>query len=289
MFVSGFSFVRNAVKLDYPVVESMLSILPLVDEFIMVVGNSDDGTLALINSIGDPKIRIVHSVWDDSLRQGGRVLAEETNKALAEINPNADWAFYIQGDECVHEKYHPAIKQAMLKYADDNNVEALLFKYLHFFGSFDYIGDSRSWYRNEIRIVKNLQGVKSYKDAQGFRINDRKLRVKPIDAYVYHYGWVRHPKYQMAKQLEANKFWHDDNWINRRFNAEEQFDYGFIDSLAHFKGTHPLVMQKRIDDMNWTFDTDPTKKKFGFKKAFLYWIEKVTGWRIGEYKNYELV
>jgi len=289
MFVSGFSFVRNAVKLDYPVIEAIKSILPLVDEFVMVVGNSDDATLELINSIGDSKIRIVHSVWDDSLRQGGRVLAEETNKALAEINPDSDWAFYIQGDECIHEKYHPTIKQALIDFKDDVNIEGLLFKYLHFYGSFDFVGDSRSWYRNEVRIVKNLPGVKSYKDAQGFRINDRKLKVKALDAYVYHYGWVRHPKYQMAKQLEANKFWHDDTWINKRFNADEQFDYSLIDSLAHFKGSHPAVMQKRIDEMNWEFESDPTKKKFGLKRAFLYWLEKTTGWRVGEYKNYEVI
>ena len=143
MFVSGFSFVRNAVKLDYPVVEAMLSILPLVDEFVMVVGNSDDATLELINSIGDSKIRIVHSIWDDSLRQGGRVLAEETNKALAAINPKADWAIYIQGDECIHEKYYPVIQRAMNKYKDDTQVEGLLFKYLHFYGSFDFVADSR--------------------------------------------------------------------------------------------------------------------------------------------------
>jgi hypothetical protein len=289
MFVSGFSFVRNAVKLDYPVVEAMLSILPLVDEFVMVVGNSDDATLELINSIGDSKIRIVHSIWDDSLRQGGRVLAEETNKALAAINPKADWAIYIQGDECIHEKYYPVIQRAMNKYKDDTQVEGLLFKYLHFYGSFDFVADSRTWYRNEIRIVKNLPGVTSYKDAQGFRINDRKLRVKALDAYVYHYGWVRHPKYQMAKQMEANKFWHDDDWINKRFDAAELFDYSIIDSCAHFKGSHPAVMQKRINAMNWEFESDPTKKKFGLKRAFLYWLEKTTGWRVGEYKNYEVI
>jgi hypothetical protein len=245
--------------------------------------------LELINSIGDSKIRIVHSIWDDSLRQGGRVLAEETNKALAAINPKADWAIYIQGDECIHEKYYPVIQRAMNKYKDDTQVEGLLFKYLHFYGSFDFVADSRTWYRNEIRIVKNLPGVTSYKDAQGFRINDRKLRVKALDAYVYHYGWVRHPKYQMAKQMEANKFWHDDDWINKRFDAAELFDYSIIDSCAHFKGSHPAVMQKRINAMNWEFESDPTKKKFGLKRAFLYWLEKTTGWRVGEYKNYEVI
>ena len=70
MKVSGFTFVRNAVKYDYPVVESIRSILPAVDEFIVNVGRCDDGTLELIRSIRDPKIKIVESVWDETLREG---------------------------------------------------------------------------------------------------------------------------------------------------------------------------------------------------------------------------
>ena len=154
MFVSGFTFIRNALKLDYPIKEAILSILPLCDEIIVAVGNSDDETRKYIEDIDNSKIKIIDTIWDDSLRKGGVVLAVETDKALAAINPKTDWCIYVQGDECYHEKDFPVIKDAMLKHKDDEKVEGLLFNYNHFYGSYDYLADSRKWYRKEIRIVK---------------------------------------------------------------------------------------------------------------------------------------
>jgi hypothetical protein len=82
----------------------------------------------LIQSIWSPKIRIIETVWDDSLREGGRVLAVETDKAFKAISPDSDWAFYIQGDEALHEKYLDVVKEAMIKYNNDPAVEGLLFR-----------------------------------------------------------------------------------------------------------------------------------------------------------------
>ncbi|HEY0899129.1 MAG TPA: glycosyltransferase family 2 protein, partial [Sphingobacteriaceae bacterium] len=177
MKVTGFSFIRNAIKNDYPISEAIRSILPLCDEFVVAVGKSDDETLSLVRQIDSTKIRIIETVWDEGARVGGRAFALETDKAFQAISADTDWAFYIQGDEAVHEKYHPAIKQAMEKYQHDEAVEGLLFKYLHFYGSYDYVASSRRWYRQEIRILKFNKGVHSYKDAQGFRKNGRKIRV----------------------------------------------------------------------------------------------------------------
>lgn len=289
MKVSGFSFVRNALKFDYPIVEAITSILPLCDEFIVAVGKSEDDTLGLVKSINSPKIKIIETVWDDTLREGGRVLAVETDKAYAAISPDSDWCFYIQGDEVVHEKYHENIRKAMLHWKDTKEVEGLLFHYTHFYGSYDFVGDSRKWYRNEIRIVRNDKSIRSFRDAQGFRMNNRLLRVKPVDAYVYHYGWVKPPELQQAKQESFNKMWHDDEWMKKNIPVQPKFDYSQIDSLQLFKGTHPAVMQERINKKNWAFDFDPTQKKFSLKARFLYWLEKMTGWRIGEYKNYRVV
>lgn len=286
MQVSGFTIVRNAVKYDYPVKEAILSILPLCDEIIVAVGKSEDNTLELIRSIESDKIKIIETVWDESLREGGKVLAVETNKAFDAVSPQSDWAIYIQADEVMHEKYYENIRAAMFQYKDDKKVEGLLFKYLHFYGSYDYIGDSRRWYRHEIRIIKNDKSIRSYKDAQGFRKNNRKLHVKQIDAYIYHYGWVKPPEAQQAKQKSFNKLWHDDEWMKKNISNSNVFDYSKIDSLAHFKGNHPKVMQERIRAINWKFDFDPTQKKLSFKNYLLYKIEKFTGWRIGEYKNY---
>lgn len=289
MFVSGFTIVRNAVTLDYNITEAIKSILPICDEVVIAVGNSDDETMKLIQSIASDKIRIIETVWDDTLREGGKVLADETNKALDAVSDKADWCFYIQADECLHEKYLPAIKAAMVQYKDDKRVEGLLFNYLHFYGSYDYVGDYKRWYRREIRVVRNNKHIRSYKDAQGFRYDNRKLNVKLIDAYMYHYGWVRHPEAQRQKGILVSRFWHDDEWIKENINTNVEFDYSGVDSLAKFNGTHPKVMQERIDRINWTFEHDISKKNLKFKYRILYWIEKKLGWRIGEYKNYKII
>ncbi len=288
MKVSGFTIVRNAIKYDYPIVEAILSILPLCDEFVVSVGDSDDETLELIRSIQSPKIRIIYSKWDDTVRQGGQVLAQETNKTFDHVSGDSDWAFYIQADEVVHEKYHASIREAMMKYAGDQNVEGLLFNYTHFYGSYAYIGNSRKWYRKEIRIIRNDKSVRSYRDAQGFRKNGNKLNVKPVNAYVYHYGWVKPPEAQQAKQKTFQKLWHDDVWVKKHVSAASQYDYSIIDSLEEFSGSHPQVMQKRLSQFNWAFHYDPLQKKTGLKNSILAFIEKHTGWRIGEYRNYKV-
>ncbi len=290
MKVAGFTIIRNAIKFDYPVIEAITSILPICDEFIVAVGNSEDETLQLIKSINSPKIKIIETVWDDSLRQGGQVLAIETNKAFDAISKDVDWCFYIQSDECVHEKHLASIKEAMQKYKDDKQVEGLLFNYVHFYGTYNYVGNSRRWYRKEIRIIKNDKSIRSYKDAQGFRKTDNsKLNVKPISAEIYHYGWVKPPKAQQAKQEHFHKMWHDDEWMKKNIAQVEEFDYSQIDSLEEFIGTHPQVFQNRVKVADWKFNFDQSQIKLSAKDKFLLFIEKNTGWKVGEYKNYKVV
>ena len=291
MKVTGFTFICNAVKNDYSVVEAIQSILPICNEFIVAVGQSEDNTLSLIKSINSPKIKIIETVWDNSVREGGRTFAIETDKAYAAIADDADWAFYIQGDECVHEKYLPVITKAMEDNLEDQKVEGLLFKYLHFYGSYDYVASSRRWYRNEIRVLKFNKSVRSYRDAQGFRINDRKIKVKPIDAYIYHYGWVKPPKGLGNKVRNFNQFYHEESWIQSNLPVNDTFDYNNADRLLKFEESHPQVMQKRIEVQNWKFSFDPTKlkSKMSLRRRILQKIEDLTGWRISEYKNYEIV
>ncbi|MCL2097149.1 MAG: hypothetical protein FWH23_00115 [Bacteroidales bacterium] len=289
MKVSGFTFVRNAIKYDYPVIEAISSMLPLCNEFVVCVGNSDDETLALVESIASDKIKIVHSVWDDSLREGGRVLAVETDKAFDAVAADSDWAFYIQADEVVHEQYLPVIKQAMEDHQENKNVEGLLFNYMHFFGSYDYIGTSRLWYRHEIRVIRNDKSIRSYRDAQGFRKNNKKLNVKPIDAYMYHYGWVRPPKFMQAKVRNFHSLYHDDQWSEKHLSKSEEFDYSDIDVLARFTATHPTVMRERIERKSWTFERDLSKNNRKPKEKVLHFIEKLTGKRLFEYQNYKII
>jgi hypothetical protein len=208
MKVCGFSFVKNAVKFDYPVVEAITSILPVCDKFIVAVGDCEDGTRELIESIDSDKIEIIDTVWDPSLRERGRVLASETNKAFDAIPAEYDWCFYIQGDEVMHEKYLPGIVLSMKKYLDVKEVDGLIMHYTHFYGTFDYYADSRRWYRSEIRIIRNNKEIRSWNDAQGFRWkNAKKLTGVFLDANMYHYGWVRPPKLMMNKLEGSKQYW----------------------------------------------------------------------------------
>jgi len=289
MKIAGFTIIKNAVVNDFPIVEAIKSILPVVDEMIVLIGDSTDATIALIEAIGDPKIKIHHSVWDKNLRKGGVVLAVETDKAFQYIDASFDWAFYIQGDEVVHEKYHPAIIEACHKYKTDDAVQGLLFNYKHFFGTYDYVGDSRKWYAHEVRIIRNNKKITAYRDAQGFRIGKTKLPVAAINAAIYHYGWVKSPEQMRKKQKESSVFWHDDTQMEKIISSPDYYDFSGFDSLEKFTDTHPIVMKERIIQKNWAIDLDISKKKFSLKNLILYYFEKWTGIRPFDFKNYKII
>ena len=290
MKVTGFTFIRNAVKLDYPIAEAIKSILPVCDDFIIAVGNSEENTLGLINSIDSKKIKIVETVWDDSpeMKKGGKVFAKETDKAFREIPSDSDWAFYIQGDEVVHEKYLELIVSEMEKWKDDNNVDGLLFKYLHFYGSYDYVGNSPRWYNHEIRVIKNDKSIYSYRDVQGFRKGDnQKLNVKPIDAFVYHYGWVKDPGVMMKKLNNARTFYGGVKWLKKN-KSNLSYDYSKVDSLELFSGTHPNVMKEHIRRKNWNFDFDLSFNRLSLRYRAKIFLKKYLGIN-SFYENYRIV
>jgi len=287
--VTGFTFIRNAIQYDYPIVEAISSILPLCDDFVVAVGYSSDETLALIQGINSSKIRIIETVWDDHLRKGGRVLALETDKAFAAIGSETDWCFYIQGDEVLHEKYHNTVRKAMKDNLNNAEVDGLLFSYIHFYGSYDYVATSSRWYRNEIRIVRNNKEIYSYRDAQGFRKrSDRKLRVNALDATIYHYGWVRPPDKMQHKQRDFQRLWHSDQWIDQNIENADAFDYSGIDRLERFTGAHPKVMYERIQRLNWSFSRDISKNRKTWKDRIKDALKKYAGLDFS-YKNYTLL
>jgi hypothetical protein len=295
MKVSGFTFIRNAIKFDYPVVEAIRSVLPVCDDFYVAVGNSDDNTLEIVQNIDKQKIKILETVWDDSpeMKKGGKVFASETDKAFKAIPADTDWAFYIQGDEVIHEKYLDTAYASMKKWNDDKKVDGLLFKYLHFYGSYDYIGISPKWYNHEIRIVRNNKAIYSFRDAQGFRKDDNeKLNVKPVDAYVYHYGWVKEPGTMMKKAINANSFYQEKNILkqikSKDSNGTKEFDYSSIDALSCFTGTHPGVMEERIRRKNWSFEHDISFNKLSLRYRGKIFIKKYLGINT-YYENYRLV
>ncbi len=251
MKVSGFTFCRNVVKYDYPVVESIRSILPIVDEFFVNVGRCEDGTLELIRSIGDPKIRIVESVWDESLKKDGLIYSQQTNIALAQCT--GDWAVYVQGDEVIHEQDLPALTRAMKTNLDNRSVKGLLFRYLHFMG--DYWSLNPWFYHRAVRVIRNNGESESCGDAVGFHVKATRqyLQSGPREwladsgARMFHYGWVKEPKTMLAKKREqvtvyTNRLSPEDE----RQIASEDWIFEEYDILKNFTGTHPAVMRERV-------------------------------------------
>ena len=301
MKVSGFSYVRNGFQYDYPFLEAIQSVLPVCDEFIMVVGDSTDGTREAIEALNDARIRIVDTIWDDKMRQGGHIFAQQANIGLDHCT--GDWCFHIQADEVIHEKDLPEIKKAMEFYYDDKSVDGFLFHFLNFIGDYKHYGPSRRFHDKEIRIVRKDASVRSYRDSQGFRKfanpekqweeKGEKLRVKLLDATVYHYSYVKHPKVQASKQVEFGKRWHaDDNMLEAQAIRTSQTGFNYsekVDVLAEYNGSHPAVMKSRIDAMNWKFEFDPKAATMSLKERVLYAIQKTTGKKLFTYRNYKIV
>ena len=290
MRTSGFTFVRDAVRLGYPILPAIRSILPLVDELVVNVGISPDGTLDLVRSLDDPRVVVLESRWDEGQLERGRVLAHQTDLALARCTGEA--CLYVQADEALHEEDHPAVRAALDRLHDDARLEGLLFDYVHFYGSFHTVGISRRWYRREIRAVKNGVGVRSWRDAQGFRVGPgetaRKLKVAPSGGRMFHYGWVRPPEAQMIKIAEFERLYHGDAARERRL--EQGFHYDAGEKVRPFRGAHPAPMQPWIAREDWAFDPRPARLRARhLREDLLDLFEAATGVRLGEYKNYELV
>ena len=293
MKVSGFSFCRNAVRLYYPIAESIRSALPLVDEYVIAVGHSDDGTREVIEGIGDPKIRIIDTHWDEAQFVRGETNSVQTNIALDACT--GDWCVYLQADEVLHEEDHPLIRAAMHEFQDQPAVEGLLFDYLHFWATYEHVQKARNWYRHEVRVVRNGIGVRSWESAQGFRIDRRKLRVASSGARVFHYGWVRPPHAMKRKTIALATLHHGREQAEKRHpDADAPFDYGVLTHLAKYEASHPAVMEERIRARNWTL---PAPGSAGESHEHNRRSVRVLGWvernllrrRLGEYRNYELV
>jgi hypothetical protein len=238
MRVSGFTFLRNAVRLGYPFEASIRSLLPIVNEFVVNVGQSDDETLARVRAIGDPRIRIVEASWNEGMRDRGFVYAQQ--KMIAQYHCTGDWAFYLEGDEVLHERDLPTIRAALERHLPDPKVEALVFDYLHFYGTPFQLAASPAFYRRAPRVIRNT--IRSFSpDALFFVVGARNRRVRyPRSALVhvpiYHYGWARPVARMREKTLQASRYW---NQSTPAFD-----DYGAIDPalLRPYAGDHPAVM-----------------------------------------------
>ena len=275
--VSGFSIVRNAIRYGYPVAESLRSLAPLVDELVVAVGKSDDGTLELVRSLDLPQPTIIETEWDESLRVGGRVLAQQTNLALARCRH--PWAFYLQSDEVVHEADHGRILAALARWDTDARVDALRFRFLHFEGTYAYVNYVR--YRKQCRLVRNNGRVQSVGDAAGFgRSDGRRLVSRHTGAKIYHYGWARAPEVLKRKTLAFQKLYHDDAWVSEHYADVPAEYFSDVDIAFRFRGTHPSVMRSLIGAMDWRIPGDrrpPLDSPLLNPRFYAAWLRK---WRI---------
>ena len=258
MKISGFTIARNAIRYGYPLEQSLRSLLPLVDELVVAVGKSEDRTLQLVKDLGSPKIKVLETVWNMDRREGGHVLSEQTNLALARCT--GDWAVYLQADEVLHEDDLALIERSCVCHLR-TPVEGLRFSYRHFYGSYQSVQDHwRKWYRSAIRAVKTGKGAVSVGDAYGFRIReqrrDRRLLSLGCGARVFHYGWSRPPQVMAAKQANLDRLYHDDAWVAKQAAAAARVKAFYDDRghLAYFRGSHPAVMASLIASQDWHFD-----------------------------------
>ncbi|HEX9282247.1 MAG TPA: hypothetical protein VF882_00535 [Gemmatimonadales bacterium] len=283
--LSGFTIVRNAVKLDFPIVPAIRSILGICDEVVVNVGKSEDGTRDLVTSIGDPRVRILDTEWDFTKKN--LMLSTETRRAMDACR--GSWGVYIQADEVLHERGARILKEQVAEWDRDERVEGLLVRYYHFYGGFDTIATNRHWYRREVRCVRLGGDVRPYQGAQGFRVGPahRKIRARLTDAEMFHYGWARsaraiHEKHEISKRIYP--------WSAERSAAEQaRGSLGWTPLLRRFTGTHPAVAREWIAAR--AQDSIPVAGSRHFRLSYLRyylsdWIEQLTGARLFEFRNY---
>lgn len=292
MKISATTYFRNAIQLDYPFIESIKSLIDWVDEYIVVIGDSSDGTREAVEALNNKKIKMVDTVWDMNLRKGGKIFAQQADIGTA--HATGDWVIHLQADEVFHEKDMTTLKAALEKYHSDQEVEGLLLPFLNFHGDFSHLHTGRTSYRYEVKAFKNTGKIRAYRDSQGFRkyrdsAVGEKLRVVKVNVPVYHYAYVRSPKVQLQKDKALETFFHDDDYLQKVYDNKVEADYNEIDKLEPFTQTHPAVMEERVKNQDWIFHYDPSKKEISLRHRFLNAIENLTGYRIGEYKNYKLL
>ncbi len=301
MKISGFTYVRNGFDYCVPFIESIQSILPICDEFIAVVGDSTDGTREAILALNSDKIKIIDTVWDMNLRKGGKIFAQQTNIGLDNIT--GDWAFHIQADEVMHEDSLPIIVDYIKRYQNDNSVDGFLFPFIHFWGDYKHIRNSRRVHRNEIRLFRNNKKiVRSYRDSQGFRIYSskesyengteigKKLKVVKIpEAVVFHYNNVRDPHGFFVKANRFSYFYNTEIANIDVKNVQQNLDLNSVDRVTTYNESHPAVMKDRIENYHYEFNHDKSKASIKWKDKMIQPIEDLIGYRFGEYKNYILL
>jgi len=285
MKVSGFTFLKNGQMLGYPFVESIQSILPIVDEFVVALGPCDDDTEAMLLAMNEPKLKMIYTQWNDKMKDRGYVYGQQ--KMIAQFNCTGDWVFYLEADEVVHEDDLENIHTAMQKHLNDDQVEALVFDYLHFYGNKNSYLWSPGWYRRAPRILKN--SIRSYAPDGLFWLILEKNKVGRypkaalVNATMYHYGWVRSEAEMNQKSKQVQQYWN---------KSHTKIDYSKISQkiIKEFKHTHPQVMKQWLGEVEGVYRADsnyhPTRKEK--KHLLMLHLERFFGIEMSK-KHYKLV
>lgn len=284
--VSGFTLVRNATLLDFPLEGSIASVLPGVDELVVNVGRSDDDTRDRVAAIGDPRLRIVESEWDPGM--GPAMLSHETARAMAACRH--PWGIYIQADEVLEDGGAARLRQVIAGVHADPGVEGVLVDYWHHYGGFDQVAVNRRWYRREVRAVRldPALAIHSYRDAQGFRVGpaDRRIRAVASAVRMHHYGWARPAWALRAKRAADNAIYH---WRGKMDQDRPLLPW--FPGIRPFDGTHPEPVRAWLRDRATSepLVADPAFAREHIRIRCSNLVERLTGWRPFEYRNYTLV
>jgi hypothetical protein len=287
MRVSGFTFIRNGTILGYPFVESILSVLPICDEFVVAVGDSDDDTLARIQAIDSDKIVIIQTHWNEKMQDRGFVYAQQ--KMVALYNCTGDWAFYLEGDEIVHEDDLPKIRACMEQHLNNPEVEALAFDYYHFFGSQKWLATSPAWYRRECRIIRNTIRVFApdglYFVVMDKNKNGRYPKAVLVNVPIYHYGNTRSITTMREKNQRIGRYWGKNHPLFNGYQIDPQ-------ALTPFTGEHPAVVKNWIaNEAEEGFTPDPNHKptKREIKHRWMMKLERLFNFKFTISKHHTLV
>ena len=298
MKIAGFTYVRNGFDYGVPFLESIQSVLPICETFVVAVGDSTDGTREAIEQLNSPKIKIIDTIWDMNLREGGKVFAQQANIALDQVQ--ADWCLHIQSDEVFHENDLDKIVAAIDTYNEDKRVEGFILPFIHFWGGYDHIRNTRRVHNFEIRLFRNHIGVRSYRDSQGFRKyqsfeayengteKGEKLKVKKLDATVYHYTGIRSPDAYAKKVAMFQSYYNTAEGLDKMM-ASHDFQMHSVDRTIPFTGSHPAIMHAKVAAQNWEYSYKKELSVWHKKDKWLQPIEDFFGFKLGEYKNYHLI
>lgn len=296
--VSGFTYVRNGLTYGYPFLEAIHSALPLCDEFVVAVGDSNDGTREALAALKEPKLRLIDTVWDEERlrQQDGRIFAEQCNTALHACK--GTWLLHLQADEVLHQDDLPALRTALQHAHDDQRIEALLLRFLNFVGGYQWVAQDRRYRNWEVRLLRRQPHLYAYKDSMGFRLHPsaasyqqgqkgRKLRAARTPVRVFHYTLSRPPQAMQDKARYMGQFYHSPQELEAEY-AQASYDFHRrVGAVQAYQGSHPAVMQAFMEANTWPDPIDPAQLRFkNLRHALLSRYERLTGHRPWDHRNW---